>query len=62
VKYVDGRKQVRSEELRAAVKRVIADPMFSNNARHLGEKLRTFGGPLRAARLIEEFGQQAAPS
>ena len=62
VKYVDGRKQVSSEELRAAVKRVIADPMFCANARHLGEKLRAYGGPLRAARLIEEFSQQAAAS
>ena len=59
VRRVGGKKQVESEELRAAVKRVIADPVFSANARRLGEKLRSYGGPPRAARLIEEFSQQA---
>jgi UDP:flavonoid glycosyltransferase YjiC (YdhE family) len=59
VRHVDRKKQVKSEELRAAVKRVIADPSFSANAKRLGEKLRSYGGAPRAARLIEEFSQQA---
>jgi len=62
VRHVGGKKQVRSEELRAAVKRVIADPAFSANARQLGEKLQSYGGPPRAARLIAEFSQRAFDS
>jgi UDP:flavonoid glycosyltransferase YjiC (YdhE family) len=59
VTHADGKKQVRSEELRAGVRRVIADPSFSANARKLGEKLRSYGGATRAARLIEEFSRDA---
>ena len=52
---VSGERQVPTEELRVKVKKVLADPSFSSNARRLGEKMRAYGGAAGAARVIEEF-------
>jgi UDP:flavonoid glycosyltransferase YjiC (YdhE family) len=53
-----GEKRVNVEELRAAVKRVLTDPSFRNNARQIGERLRAYGGASQAANLIEQFTQK----
>jgi len=49
------RKYVSPEELRAVVRRVLADPSFTQNARRVSEKMKTYGGAAEAARLIEDF-------
>jgi UDP:flavonoid glycosyltransferase YjiC (YdhE family) len=59
VQHTSGEKQVHNAELRAAVKRVLSDPAFANNARRIGERIRTYGGAVQAAHLIERFSQQA---
>lgn len=51
-------KRVNVDELRATVKRVLADPSFRNNARQIGDRLRTYGGASQAADLIEQFTQK----
>lgn len=51
-------KRVRVEELRATIMRVLADPSFTNNARRVSQRMRSYGGPPQAARLIEEFSQK----
>jgi MGT family glycosyltransferase len=53
VEESSGEKRVSAEELRAAVRRVLTDPSFTDNARQVGERLRAYGGAPRAARLIE---------
>jgi MGT family glycosyltransferase len=58
VETIAGKKHVSAEDLRAAVKRVLADPSFAANARRMSHKLRAYGGASQAARLIEEFGQR----
>ena len=55
VEIVDGKKHVNVEELRSAVRRVLADPTCGENARKLSERMRTYGGAKLAANLIEEF-------
>jgi UDP:flavonoid glycosyltransferase YjiC (YdhE family) len=57
VENVSGRKHVRVEELRATVRRVLADPSFVDNARQMSKKMRAYGGASQAARLIERFEQ-----
>ncbi len=59
VENVSGEKRVRTEELRATIRRVLADPSFADNARRTGERMRAYGGASRAAHLIERFGQRA---
>jgi UDP:flavonoid glycosyltransferase YjiC (YdhE family) len=53
-----GEKRVNVDELRATVKRVLTDPSFRDNARRIGERLRTYGGASQAADLIEQFAQK----
>jgi len=48
-------KHVLVEEVRAKVRRVLSDPSFTINARHIGERMRGYGGASEAARLIEGF-------
>lgn len=48
------------ERLLAAVKRVLEEPLYRERARKMGEKLLAYGGPDRAAELIENL--QPAPS
>jgi UDP:flavonoid glycosyltransferase YjiC (YdhE family) len=50
-----GKKRVAAEELRAKVWRVLSDPSFTQSARRIGEKMRTYGGASGAAGLIEDF-------
>jgi len=49
------RKYVSPQALRAAVRRVLSDPSFTQNARRVSEKMKTYGGATQAARLIEDF-------
>lgn len=60
VETVSGEKRVRVDELRATVKRVLANPAFANNARRIGERLRAYGGAKQAAGLIEQFSLRAS--
>ena len=55
VDMTPGEKRVNVDELRTTVKRVLTDPSFRENARNIGEKLRTYGGASQAADLIEKF-------
>jgi UDP:flavonoid glycosyltransferase YjiC (YdhE family) len=55
VQRVRGKKQVDAEALRMAVRRVLSDPSFANNARRAAERLRAYGGASQAAQLIEQF-------
>jgi UDP:flavonoid glycosyltransferase YjiC (YdhE family) len=50
-KYVD------PNELRATVRRVLSTPSYRENAKRISDKMRTFGGIARTARLIEDFSQ-----
>jgi UDP:flavonoid glycosyltransferase YjiC (YdhE family) len=45
-------KWVSPDALRAAVRRVLADPRFRKRARSIGERLKSYGGAPRAAALI----------
>ncbi len=58
VETIAGKKHVRVEDLRATVKRVLADPSFAANARRMRDKLRAYGGASQAAELIEGFSQR----
>ncbi len=49
------RKYVAPEELRVTVRRVLSDPSFTQNARRVSEKMKTYGGASEAAHLIEDF-------
>jgi len=60
VETLSGEKHVRIDELRTTVRRVLGDPTFADNARRLSERLRAYGGPAYAARLIEQFGQASS--
>jgi len=57
VEHASGGKQVRVEDLRATVRRVLTDPSFTANARRVGERLRAYGGAVHAAHLIERFSR-----
>ena len=55
---VTGRKkQVSAEEVRAKVFNILSDASFSENAKRISERMRTYGGVSEAARLIESFVQ-----
>jgi UDP:flavonoid glycosyltransferase YjiC (YdhE family) len=60
VTRVAGEKEVSSEELRAAVRRALTDPILTANAQRLSERLRAYGGVGRAADLIEQFSCEHA--
>ncbi len=62
VENISGKKFVKTEELRATIRRVLADPSFAENARQIAGKLRTYGGASQAAQLIEEFMQRSSVS
>lgn len=55
VEQVGRKKRVDAQALRATVRRVLADPSFTDNARRAGERLRAYGGAAHAARLIAQF-------
>lgn len=57
VDMTPGKKRVDVDELRATVWRVLTDPSFRINAEEIGQRLRTYGGALQAADLIEQFTQ-----
>ncbi len=59
VEIASGKKRVHVDELRATVKRVLADPSYAENARRTGERMRSYGGVSQAAHLIEQFIQKA---
>ncbi len=60
VTYVAGRKHVDVAALRAAVRRVLAEPSFRESARRASERLRSYGGTDAAAAAIERFAHQRA--
>jgi UDP:flavonoid glycosyltransferase YjiC (YdhE family) len=55
VEHARARKQIRAEELRAAVHRVLEDPAYTLAAKGLSQKLQAYGGAQQAARLIEDL-------
>jgi MGT family glycosyltransferase len=48
-------KQCTPERLRAAVERVLNEPSFRKNAQRLASDFARYGGPARAARLLEDL-------
>lgn len=54
---VRAKKEVPADELRAKVRQVLVDPAYRANAIRIREKLKSYGGAGRAARLIEGLGQ-----
>jgi UDP:flavonoid glycosyltransferase YjiC (YdhE family) len=52
------KKRVSIEELRAKVKKVLGDPSYKANAMRMSERLQSYGGPSKAARLIEEASRR----
>jgi UDP:flavonoid glycosyltransferase YjiC (YdhE family) len=48
-------KHVDLEEFRRTVKKVLLNPSYSEKAKHYSKKPRMFGGPEKAAQLIEDF-------
>jgi MGT family glycosyltransferase len=50
-----GKKHVDADALRATVRRVLADPSFVENAQRISQRMRTYGGAVQAAQLIEQF-------
>ncbi len=51
----DGLKSVQPEDLLTKVRLVLGDPSYSRNARLISEKMKSYGGPSRAASLIEDL-------
>ena len=51
--------QVTPEAIRNAVDRILGDPSFAQNARNLADAFRRYGGPKRAAKLLETVGTVA---
>jgi MGT family glycosyltransferase len=49
--------QCTPDRLRAAVERVLSEPSFRQNARNLAANLARYGGPNRAAELLETLGE-----
>ncbi|MGC9335362.1 MAG: glycosyltransferase [Anaerolineae bacterium] len=47
------KKQVQAAEVRDKVNRILSDSSFRENARRIGERLRSYGGAVHAAKLIE---------
>jgi UDP:flavonoid glycosyltransferase YjiC (YdhE family) len=58
VETLAGKKHVPVEDLRATVRRVLADPSFAANARRMSQKLRAYGGAAQAAELIDGFSRR----
>jgi UDP:flavonoid glycosyltransferase YjiC (YdhE family) len=50
-------KHVDTENLRIIVRKVLSDPSYAINARQISEKLRTYGGAMEAAYLIENLSR-----
>jgi MGT family glycosyltransferase len=50
------------ERLRGAVERVLSEPSFRSNARRLADAFARYGGPLRAAELLEGLAGRRAAS
>ncbi len=57
VEHARGKKQVRVEALREAIRRMLTDPSIASNATRAGKRMRAYGGAAQAARLIERFSQ-----
>ncbi len=57
VEAASGEKRVDADELKATVRRVLADPSFADKARRISEQLRAYGGATKAADLVERFGK-----
>ena len=55
VEVSPGERQVPVHELRAKVWEVLSEPSFARNARQLGDKMKAYGGPVEAARLVDAF-------
>lgn len=51
------KKQVSSAEVRTKVFNILSDGSFAENAKRIGERMKSYGGPFEAARLIEGFVQ-----
>jgi UDP:flavonoid glycosyltransferase YjiC (YdhE family) len=48
-------KRVSAEEVRAKVFRILSDDSYARAARKIGERMRSYGGPSEAARIIEQI-------
>lgn len=48
-------KHVSVDEVRSKIKQVLSDPSYTENAKQLGEKMRSYGGAMKATHLIEAF-------
>jgi UDP:flavonoid glycosyltransferase YjiC (YdhE family) len=46
------KKRVSAEEVRAKVFKILSDGSYTENAGRIRDKMKTYGGPLEAARLI----------
>src|SRR5882724_5114805 len=55
VEVAKGAKRVNTTVLRQAVQEVLTNPRYAQNARHVSDRLRGYGGAEAAAGLIEEF-------
>jgi UDP:flavonoid glycosyltransferase YjiC (YdhE family) len=49
------RKHVDAAEVHDKIDRILSDPSFKENARRIGEKLRSYGGAPYAASIIENL-------
>jgi MGT family glycosyltransferase len=54
-------RQCTAERIRTAVERVLGNPSFRQNARRLAEAFARYGGPRRAAELLEELARSSKP-
>lgn len=48
-------KKIDPAEMRAKISLVLSDTSYRENAQRIGERMRSFGGPEAAARLIDDF-------
>ncbi len=55
----NNRKLIDLSEFRKKIKKVLNTPAYSNNAKRHSEKLKAYGGPQKAAEIIENFASQS---
>jgi UDP:flavonoid glycosyltransferase YjiC (YdhE family) len=51
----NNKKEIDLSEFREKIKKVLSTPTYNENAKIYSEKLKTYGGPKRAAEIIENF-------
>lgn len=60
VELAGGKKRVSAKATRDAVRQVLSDSSFAENARRVSERLHAYGGAAAAAELIEQFSAGVA--